>query len=132
MRINCRNRRPTFMDSDEHDRLQSISLVAWHSVVTYEINPSTTTFLLILDLPESERSISGGDTLFLSQVQAYSSLNPQFQQFLEGWEAVHSRYEQAADARAAGGHVRGELVANVYLVVRVHQVTSEKALFVNK
>jgi sulfonate dioxygenase len=106
--------------------------VAWHSDVTYEINPPSTTFLFILDLPETEAGYSGGDTLFISQVEAYKRLSPQFQAFLEGLEAVHSGYEQAADARLAGGHVRREPVANVHPVIRVHPVTGEKALFVNE
>lgn len=85
-----------------------------------------------MDLPEADGSIAGGDTLFISQVQAYKRLSPQFQEFLEGLEAVHSGYEQAADARAAGGHVRREPVSNVHPIVRVHPVTGEKALFVNE
>jgi sulfonate dioxygenase len=100
--------------------------------VTYELNPPSTTFLFILDLPEVDGTPSGGDTLFLSQVQAYNRLSPEFQRFLEGLTAVHSGFEQAADARAAGGHVRREPVANVHPVVRVHPVTGEKALFVNE
>ena len=75
---------------------------------------------------------SGGDTLFLSQVQAYNRLSPDFQRFLETLSAVHSGYEQADDARAAGGHVRREPVSNTHPVVRVHPVTGEKAIFVNE
>ena len=59
-------------------------------------------------------------------------MSPDFQSFLEGLSAVHSGYEQAADARRAGGHVRREPVSNVQPVVRVHPVTGAKALFVNE
>jgi sulfonate dioxygenase len=100
--------------------------------VTYEINPPSTTFLYILDLPTVDGVASGGDTLFHSQVQAYNRLSPDFQRFLETLSAVHSGYEQADDARAAGGHVRREPVSNIHPVVRVHPVTGEKALFVNE
>jgi len=88
---NDSHRRPTTQGTAA--RLQSISSVVWHSDVTYEINPPSTTFLLILDLPEADGSPSAGDSLFLSQVQGYNRLSPDFQRFLEGLSAVHSGYE---------------------------------------
>jgi sulfonate dioxygenase len=100
--------------------------------VTYEINPPSTTFLFILDLPTKDGVVSGGDTLFLSQVEAYERLSPQFQAFLETLSAVHSGYEQANDAQAAGGYVRRAPVSNIHPVVRVHPVTGKKSLFVNE
>jgi sulfonate dioxygenase len=100
--------------------------------VTYEINPPSTTFLFILDLPTKDGIPSGGDTLFLSQVEAYERLSPSFQAFLSTLSAVHSGYEQAADAQSAGGHVRRAPVSNIHPVVRVHPVTGKKSLFVNE
>lgn len=44
-----------------------ISSVAWHSDVSYELQPPGTTFLYILDTPEA-----GGDTLLANQVEAYN------------------------------------------------------------
>ena len=52
----------------------------------------------------------GGDTLFLSQVEAYKRLSPEFQKRLEGLRAVHSAVEQAEFSRKRGGPVRRESV----------------------
>ena len=59
--------------------------VRWHSDVTYENQPPGTTFLVLLDGPKS-----GGDTLFVNQVQAYNRLSTEFQKRLQGLQAVHS------------------------------------------
>lgn len=47
------------------------SSVAWHSDVSYESQPPGTTFLYILDKPET-----GGDTLFVNAAEAYNRLSP--------------------------------------------------------
>jgi alpha-ketoglutarate-dependent taurine dioxygenase len=59
--------------------------MAWHSDVTYEKQPPGTTFLYVLDGPES-----GGDTLFCNQVKAYERLSPEFRKRLHGLTALHS------------------------------------------
>lgn len=53
---------------------------------------------------------TGGDTLFLSQVEAYKRLSPGFQKILEGLRAVHSAVPQADHSRQRGGPVRREPV----------------------
>lgn len=73
---------------------------------SYERQPPGTTFFWILDQPEN----GGGDTLFLSQVEAYKRLSPEFQKRLEGLRAVHSAVEQAEFSRKRGGPVRREPV----------------------
>ena len=73
---------------------------------SYERQPPGTTFFWILDQPEN----GGGDTLFLSQVEAYKRLSPEFQKRLEGLRAVHSAVEQAEHSRKRGGPVRREPV----------------------
>lgn len=103
----------------------------------------------------------GGDTLFLSQVEAYKRLSPDFQKRLEGLRALHSAVRQAEFAERQGRPVRREPVETeassslsrhldvftmeVYLtttplttfnvqhpLVRQHPVTGEKALYVNQ
>ena len=59
--------------------------VTWHSDVTYEQQPPGTTFLYLLDGP-----VSGGDTLFASQTEAYNRLSPEFRKRLHGLKAIHS------------------------------------------
>jgi sulfonate dioxygenase len=102
------------------------SSVAWHSDVSYELQPPGTTFLYILDVPDA-----GGDTLFSSQVEAYNRLSPAFQERLHGLKAMHSGIEQVEASRNKGGAVRREPVRSVHPIVRTHPVTGEKALYVN-
>ncbi|KAJ9669698.1 hypothetical protein H2201_000082 [Coniosporium apollinis] len=61
------------------------NFVTWHSDVTYEEQPSGTTFLYLLDGPTA-----GGDTLFGSQTEAYKRLSPEFRKRLHGLKAVHT------------------------------------------
>ncbi|KAI0809098.1 alpha-ketoglutarate catabolism dioxygenase [Irpex lacteus] len=100
---------------------------SWHSDVSYEAQPPGTTFFWILEQPVN----GGGDTLFLSQVEAYKRLSPEFQKRLEGLRAVHSAVYQAEYSRKNNGPVRREPVESEHPVVRVHPVTGEKALYVN-
>jgi sulfonate dioxygenase len=102
------------------------SSVAWHSDVSYEQQPPGTTFLYILDKPET-----GGDTLFVDAVEAYRRLSPLFQERLHGLKATHSGIEQVNAAAARGGIKRREPVVNVHPIVRTHPVTGEKAIYVN-
>lgn len=95
---------------------------------SYERQPPGTTFFWILDQPEN----GGGDTLFLSQVEAYNRLSDEFKKRLEGLRAVHSAVSQAEYSRNRGGPVRREPVETEHPVVRKHPVTGEKALYVNK
>ncbi|KAI9840108.1 MAG: hypothetical protein M1837_001912 [Sclerophora amabilis] len=102
------------------------SSVAWHSDVSYEQQPPGTTFLYILDKPES-----GGDTLFASGVEAYNRLSPAFRERLHGLQALHSGHDQAEASRSRGGIVRREPTTSVHPIVRTHPATGEKALYVN-
>ncbi|KAJ8123768.1 hypothetical protein ONZ43_g358 [Nemania bipapillata] len=103
-----------------------VSSVAWHSDVSYEQQPPGTTFLYILDTPET-----GGDTLFSNAAEAYNRLSPLFQERLHGLKATHSGFEQVAVANARGSINRREPVTNVHPLVRTHPSTGEKALYVN-
>ncbi|KIK64058.1 hypothetical protein GYMLUDRAFT_71504 [Collybiopsis luxurians FD-317 M1] len=113
----------------EHDILRRpnrTSGVQWHSDISYEKQPPSTTFFFILDQPSV-----GGDTLFLSQVEAYNRLSPEFRKRLEGLRAVHSAVEQAEFSRQRGGVVRREPVETEHPLVRRHPLTGERALYVN-
>ncbi|KAK3903286.1 putative alpha-ketoglutarate-dependent sulfonate dioxygenase [Staphylotrichum tortipilum] len=102
------------------------SSVAWHSDVSYEQQPPGTTFLYILDKPET-----GGDTLFVDAVEAYNRLSPAFQQRLHGLKATHSAVEQANASLSRGGIKRREPVINEHPIIRTHPATGEKAIYVN-
>lgn len=105
-----------------------LTKLGWHSDVTYEKQPPSTTFFFILDQPPDV----GGDTLFASQVEAYNRLSPEFKKRLEGLKALHSAVYQADFARQTGSIVRREPVETEHPIVRVHPVTGEKALFINE
>lgn len=102
------------------------SSVAWHSDVSYEKQPPGTTFLYILDKPET-----GGDTLFVNAVEAYKRLSPLMQERLHGLQAVHSGIEQVNAAKVRGSLVRREPVFNTHPIIRTHPATGEKAIYVN-
>nr|GAT57367.1 alpha-ketoglutarate-dependent taurine dioxygenase [Mycena chlorophos] len=60
-------------------------LELWHTDVSYEIQPPSTTSLKVITGPEY-----GGDTLWSSGYALYSSFSPGFQKYLEGLTALHS------------------------------------------
>jgi sulfonate dioxygenase len=102
------------------------SSVAWHSDVSYEQQPPGTTFLYVLDKPET-----GGDTLFVDAAEAYKRLSPLFQERLHGLKATHSGVEQANASIGRGGIKRREPVINAHPIIRTHPTTGEKAIYVN-
>lgn len=77
---------------------------------------------------------SGGDTAFISQVEAFKKLSEPFKAFLRTLTAVHSGVEQANYSRYGlySGIVRREPVQHIHPVVRRHPVTSEEALYVTR
>jgi sulfonate dioxygenase len=83
--------------------------------------------LYVLEHPKT-----GGDTLFVDQVQAYENLSPEFKKRLHGLKATHSGMEQAQFSRNRQGIVKREPATNEHPLVRTHPATGEKALFVNK
>jgi len=98
----------------------------WHSDVTYEIQPPSTTSLKLIEGPPY-----GGDTLWSSGYALYSSFSPHFQKYLESLYAVHSAVAQADGSRAAGHTVRREAIETIHPVVRVHPATGWKSVYVN-
>lgn len=101
--------------------------IAWHSDVSYEINPPSYTFFSVIQGPET-----GGDTIFADTVEAYRRLSPVMQGMLAGLTVVHSGLDQAAIQKKNGGILRREPVETVHPLVRTHPVTGEKFLFVNR
>lgn len=91
----------------------------------YISKPPGTTFLYTLDTPTFHGKYSGGDTAFVSQVEAYNRLSEPFRKRLEGLTAVHSAHEQAEFARKRGGVVRREPITSEHPVIRTHPVGSQ-------
>ncbi|KAM0746017.1 alpha-ketoglutarate-dependent sulfonate dioxygenase [Meredithblackwellia eburnea MCA 4105] len=103
-----------------------VTSTAWHSDVTYELQPPGLTALFLYTSPEA-----GGDTGYADQRGSYNHLSPNFRAYLETLSVVHSGVAQANYAKAQGNPVKREPVENVHPLVRTHPVTGEKALFVN-
>jgi sulfonate dioxygenase len=101
--------------------------IGWHCDSSFEEQPPGTTILYALEVPKT-----GGDTLFVDQVQAYDNLSPEFKKRLHGLKVVHSGKEQAQFSRNRDGIVRREPATSVHPLVRTHPATGEKALFINK
>lgn len=107
--------------------VQRTTNVAWHSDTSYELQPPGTTFFAVLEGPEA-----GGDTTFADTVEAYKRLSPAFQKRLENLHALHSSFNQAQNSVAHGGVERRSPSEHIHPLVRVHPVTGEKSLYVNK
>lgn len=116
-------------DSGEYERVfgNSTNGVSWHSDVSYELQPPGTTFFSVLEGPES-----GGDTIFADVVEAYNRLSPEFQKRLDGLHVLHTSEDQATNARKQGGVERRKPVSNIHPLVRVHPVTKEKFIYINR
>ncbi len=99
----------------------------WHSDVSYETQPPSTTFLVDLEGP-----YTGGDTVYADTVQAYKRLSPAFRERLRGLRALHSGHEQVQSAISRGGVVRKPEISSFHPIVRTIPSTGEKALFVNR
>lgn len=101
---------------------------AWHSDVSFEEYPSSFSFFVALEAPES-----GGDTLFIDGREAYRRLSPQVQKFLEGLTAIHSNYYQnkMATLRNQVAKIKADYFTE-HPLVRTHPVTGEKSLFFSR
>ncbi|EGV62001.1 alpha-ketoglutarate-dependent sulfonate dioxygenase [Yamadazyma tenuis] len=101
--------------------------VLWHSDISYELQPSGTTFFSVLDGPDS-----GGDTIFADVVEAYKRLSPEFQKRLDGLHVLHTSEDQATNSRTQGGVERRKPVSNIHPLIRVHPATKEKYIYINR
>ncbi|KAI8341342.1 hypothetical protein BC941DRAFT_467390 [Chlamydoabsidia padenii] len=97
----------------------------WHTDVSYEEQPASTTLLKMDIVPRT-----GGDTLWASGYAAYDRLSPAWQKFLEGLQAVHSGQQQFDYANANNHVVRRNHVESIHPIVRTHPVTGWKSLYV--
>ncbi|ODV94905.1 hypothetical protein PACTADRAFT_43257 [Pachysolen tannophilus NRRL Y-2460] len=101
--------------------------IAWHSDVTYELQPPGVTAFVQLDGPNT-----GGDTIFVDCVEAYERLSPTFQKMLDGLKVIHSSVDQANDSAKNGGIERRAHVNSIHPLVRYHPVLKKKCLFIHR
>jgi taurine dioxygenase len=93
----------------------------WHSDMTYNPAPPKLTMLYALEAPEI-----GGDTAFSNQVIAYNELSDGLKNTLANMTAEHTAVSLAAIYKADVS----EIPRATHPVIRTHDETSEKALYV--
>ncbi|GAA5893675.1 hypothetical protein JCM6882_007875 [Rhodosporidiobolus microsporus] len=108
------------------NEVSKISSVQWHVDHSAEKQPPGLTFFFALTAPPS-----GGDTLFVSQTEAYDRLSDEFKQRLAGLKVVHSNADMLAHSKALGGPARFEPLETLHPLVRTHPVTGKKSLSIH-
>ncbi|KAG2730710.1 hypothetical protein G9P44_006287 [Scheffersomyces stipitis] len=106
----------------------STNTAGWHSDISFEEYPSSFSFFVALEAPES-----GGDTVFLDLREAYRRLSPQIQKFFETLTIIHTNYYQNQFAKLKNyeARVKGDYFTE-HPLVRTHPVTGEKSLFFSR
>ena len=106
----------------------------WHSDLSYKALPSLGSLLHAKVLPDE-----GGDTLFASMVAAYEGLPAELRTRIDGLRAEHDYAARVARQSSSTGlrpnlseAQRAEVPPVVHPVVRVHDETGRRALFVNQ
>jgi taurine dioxygenase len=105
----------------------------WHSDLSYDAHPSLGTLLYAVEIPPS-----GGDTLFVDMYTAYETLPDATKRRIAGRVAVHSYVRNYAKNESKPG-IRPQLTEEQkarlpdarHPIVRTHEHTGRKALFVN-
>jgi taurine dioxygenase len=115
-----------------HDRESRGKENAWHSDVTWRIEPSLGSVLRAIEIPPV-----GGDTLFADMYAAYEGLTDEVKEVIEGKVAVHdfAHFRRGLKKR---GKSEAEIEAfnRMYPmvehpVVRTHPETGRKGIYVN-
>jgi len=99
----------------------------WHHDVSYERQPPGYIMLGILACPDV-----GGDTIVADTTQAYKRLSPAFQGMIDQVKVVHTSENMIAHAKASKGTVRSNPINSIHPLVRVHPVTGERSIFLNR
>lgn len=99
----------------------------WHHDVSYERQPPGYIMLGILACP-----YVGGDTVVADTTVAYKRLSANFRGMLDGLKVVHTSANMLAHAKASKGMTRADLIDSVHPLIRVHPVTGERSIFLNR
>ena len=98
----------------------------FHSDQCYYELPGKATLLYSLEVPPS-----GGDTLFVSATEIYDSLPAEVKQRLEGLMAMNI-YDYGGNPTARAKEIAPDAPKFVHPVVRTHEETGRKGLYVNR
>jgi len=101
---------------------------AWHSDVTWRIEPSLGSVLRAREVPSV-----GGDTLFANMYAAYEGLSGPLQRLVDGLSAVHDfKFAFGRDlSPERRKEMREKYPPATHPVVRTHPETGKKGLYVN-
>jgi taurine dioxygenase len=113
---------------DKPADMRMVRLSGWHTDDSYLQEPASVTLLQALAIPSS-----GGETRFADTRTAFEDLTEEERDALEGVTAVH-RYDSSRASVRPTGLSREEADAlgeAVHPVVRCHDETGRKALYVN-
>jgi taurine dioxygenase len=98
----------------------------FHSDQCYYETPGKATLLYSIEVPPS-----GGDTLFSSATAVYEALPGEVKKRLEGLSALNV-YDYGSNPTAKGKQVSADAPQFVHPVVRTHEETGRKGLYVNR
>ncbi|MBP6013618.1 MAG: TauD/TfdA family dioxygenase [Alphaproteobacteria bacterium] len=105
---------------------------AWHSDVTWRLEPSLGSILRSLEIPPV-----GGDTLFADMYAAYDGLTDDVKSRIDGATAIHDfahfreRLRKQGKSQAEIEEYNKKFPEAEHPVVRTHPETGKKALYVN-
>jgi taurine dioxygenase len=106
---------------------QHVAGEVWHTDVTCDVEPPMGSMLYITETPE----IGGGDTCFLSAIQAYETLSPAMQEIVKGLTATHDGAKLYVGGYGLA-RPEGDWPKAVHPVVTRHPDSGKLALFVNR
>ncbi|MGI9328913.1 MAG: TauD/TfdA dioxygenase family protein [Pseudomonadales bacterium] len=114
-----------------HDRDSKGKENAWHSDVTWRLQPSLGSVLRALEVPEV-----GGDTLFADMEAAYEGLSPELKSKLDGAVAIHDFAHFRRPYEKQGRMTELKMLEEKYPnpqhpVIRTHPDTGRKSIYVN-
>lgn len=103
----------------------------WHTDETYQPTPPMGSLLYAREVPQV-----GGDTLFADLYRAYEGLSDKLKEQIDSLKAVHSNdlLNSATRNATRSTKLREDIgsMESVHPVVRVHEETGRKLLFVNQ
>ena len=106
---------------------QHVAGEVWHTDVTCDATPPLGSMLYVTETPE----IGGGDTCFLSAIQAYETLSPAMKAIVAGLTATHDGAKLYSGGYGLG-RPEGGWPSAVHPVVIRHPDSGKRALFVNR
>ena len=120
------------MDPEIHivkadENSQHVAGEVWHTDVTCDAEPPMGSMLYITETPE----VGGGDTCFLSAIQAYEALSPAMKEIVKGLTATHDGAKLYSGGYGLG-RPDGGWPSAVHPVVIRHPDSGKQALFVNR